>query len=48
MRRLELDTFSALRAAAKLYRDAGFSVVSARERSDWGPTITYQQYELDL
>jgi GNAT superfamily N-acetyltransferase len=48
MRRLELDTFSALRAAAKLYREAGFSVVSARERSDWGPTITYQQYELDL
>jgi GNAT superfamily N-acetyltransferase len=48
MRRLELDTFSALRAAAKLYREAGFSVVSARDRSDWGPTITYQQYELDL
>jgi RimJ/RimL family protein N-acetyltransferase len=48
MRRLELDTFSALRAAAKLYRDAGFRVVGARERSDWGPTITYQQYELEL
>jgi RimJ/RimL family protein N-acetyltransferase len=48
MRRLELDTFSALRAAAKVYRDAGFSVVGSRERSDWGPTITYQQYKLEL
>ena len=48
MRRLELDTFSALRAAARIYRDAGFRVVGARERSDWGPTITYQQYELAL
>ncbi len=48
MRRLELDTFSALRAAARIYRDAGFRVVGARERSDWGPTITYQQYELEL
>lgn len=48
MRRLELDTFSALRAAARMYRDAGFRVVGARERSDWGPEITYQQYALDL
>jgi GNAT superfamily N-acetyltransferase len=48
MRRLELDTFSELRAAAKIYRGAGFRVVGARERSDWGPTITYQQYALDL
>jgi len=48
MRRLELDTFSALRAAARMYRDAGFRLVGARERSDWGPTITYQQYALDL
>jgi GNAT superfamily N-acetyltransferase len=48
MRRLELDTFSELRAAAKIYRDVGFRVVGARERSDWGPTITYQQYALDL
>jgi GNAT superfamily N-acetyltransferase len=48
MRRLELYTFSALTSAAKIYRDAGFRVVSARERSDWGPTITYQEYELEL
>ena len=48
MRRLELDTFSELRAAAKLYRDAGFRVVGSRERADWGPPILYQQYALDL
>jgi GNAT superfamily N-acetyltransferase len=48
MRRLELDTFSELRAAARIYRDVGFRIVHARERSDWGPTITYQQYALDL
>ena len=48
MRRLELDTFSALRAAGRMYRDAGFRVVAARERSDWGSPITYQQYALQL
>jgi GNAT superfamily N-acetyltransferase len=48
MRRLELDTFGDLRAAAHLYRSAGFEVVSARERDDWGPPITYQHYRLDL
>jgi ribosomal protein S18 acetylase RimI-like enzyme len=48
MTRLELDTFSALTEAAHLYRSAGFEVTSARERDDWGPTITYQHYRLDL
>jgi RimJ/RimL family protein N-acetyltransferase len=48
MRRLELDTFSDLRAAAHLYRDAGFKVVSSVRRDDWGSTITYQHYVLDL
>jgi RimJ/RimL family protein N-acetyltransferase len=48
MRRLELHTFSDLSAAARIYRDAGFRVVRAYERSDWGPTITYQEYELEL
>lgn len=48
MRRVELHTFSALRAAARLYREAGFRVVNSFERSDWGPTITYQEYELEL
>jgi GNAT superfamily N-acetyltransferase len=48
MTRLVLDTFSALTAAAHVYRGAGFRVVSARERDDWGPAITYQHYELHL
>jgi GNAT superfamily N-acetyltransferase len=47
-RRLELETFSALRAAATIYRDAGFEVRWERERTDWGPPIVYQQYALDL
>ena len=46
--RLELETFSALTAAARIYRDAGFEVTWERERDDWGPTITYQHYELAL
>jgi hypothetical protein len=37
-----------LTAAAHVYRSAGFEVVSARDRDDWGPTITYQHYELRL
>jgi GNAT superfamily N-acetyltransferase len=46
--RLELGTFSALRSAARIYRDAGFAVTWERERDDWGPPITYQHYELSL
>jgi ribosomal protein S18 acetylase RimI-like enzyme len=48
MRKLTLDTFSDLRAAARIYRSLGFRVVSERERDDWGPTINYQVYELEL
>jgi GNAT superfamily N-acetyltransferase len=48
MRRLELDTFSELTTAARMYRGVGFKVVRAEPRDDWGPTITYQHYELDL
>jgi ribosomal protein S18 acetylase RimI-like enzyme len=48
MQRLELDTFSALTVAARIYRAAGFRLVWERERSDWGPPITYQGYELEL
>jgi ribosomal protein S18 acetylase RimI-like enzyme len=48
MRRLEVETFSELRAAAHLYREAGFQVIEAVQRDDWGPTITYQHYALDL
>jgi GNAT superfamily N-acetyltransferase len=46
--RLELDTFSALAAAAHIYRSVGFRVVTARGRDDWGPRIVYQRYVLDL
>jgi RimJ/RimL family protein N-acetyltransferase len=48
MTRLELETFSALTAAAHLYRTLGFRVIDERERDDWGPTITYQHYALRL
>jgi ribosomal protein S18 acetylase RimI-like enzyme len=48
MRRLELETFSELRAAAHLYRSVGFEVIGEVQRDDWGPTITYQHYALDL
>lgn len=48
MERLTLDTFTALRAAGHIYRSAGFRLASAIERDDWGPTITYQTYELEL
>jgi len=48
MDKLELQTFSALQAAAHLYRGAGFRVVWARERYDWGAPMTYQGYELSL
>lgn len=48
LRRLELETFSELRAAAHLYRSAGFVVTWERPRDDWGPPIVYQHYELQL
>jgi RimJ/RimL family protein N-acetyltransferase len=48
MVRLELDTFSDLRAAAHLYRSVGFKVVSSSARDDWGPPIIYQHYWLEL
>jgi GNAT superfamily N-acetyltransferase len=46
--KLQLDTFSALTAAAHLYRDAGFRVVWERETEMWGPPIVLQHYELAL
>src|SRR5581483_2035270 len=45
---LQLETFSRLEAAAGIYRQLGFRVVSERERHDWGPPIVYQHYELRL
>jgi ribosomal protein S18 acetylase RimI-like enzyme len=46
--RLELETFSALRAAAHLYRSEGFAVVSTEVHDRWGPSIEMQRYELAL
>jgi GNAT superfamily N-acetyltransferase len=46
--RLELETFSALTSAARIYRDAGFQLSWEQERFDWGPPILYQHYALEL
>jgi GNAT superfamily N-acetyltransferase len=46
--RMELDTFSELRAAAHLYRRAGFRRVSARRQLMWGREIEFERYELML
>lgn len=43
---LELETFSELTTAARMYRAVGFVVVDARPQSDWGREILLQQYEL--
>lgn len=45
---LELETFSALSVAARIYRAAGFRTVSERERLDLGRPVTWQRYELQL
>ncbi len=47
--RISLETFSELEAAAHLYRDHGFELVSAEAAPRWGrERITYQRYELEL
>jgi GNAT superfamily N-acetyltransferase len=46
--RLELETFSDLATAARIYRDAGFRLLWSRERRDWGPPVVYQHYALEL
>lgn len=46
--RLRLETFSDLRVAAAIYRDAGFRLVAAETGPRWGREITYQHYELVL
>ncbi|HYH62907.1 MAG TPA: GNAT family N-acetyltransferase [Solirubrobacterales bacterium] len=48
MKRLELDTFGALRSAAAIYRSVGFRLASEEETDMWGPPIAYQHYVLDL
>ena len=48
-RRVWLETFGDLRAAAHLYREQGFEVTSADTAPRWGrDAITYQRYELEL
>jgi ribosomal protein S18 acetylase RimI-like enzyme len=48
-RRVWLETFSELTAAAHLYRDAGFVVTDADTAPRWGrESITMQRYELEL
>jgi ribosomal protein S18 acetylase RimI-like enzyme len=48
-RRVWLETFSELRAAAHLYLDRGFIVTSADTAPRWGrESITMQRYELEL
>lgn len=46
--RLELETFSELASAARIYRDAGFRALSSREHHDWGRPVVFQSYALDL
>ena len=47
--RVRLETFSELEAAAHLYHDHGFELVSADTAPRWGrERITYQRYELEL
>jgi N-acetylglutamate synthase-like GNAT family acetyltransferase len=47
--RIWLETFSDLQAAAHLYRDHGFKLVSEDSTPRWGrDRITYQRYELEL
>jgi ribosomal protein S18 acetylase RimI-like enzyme len=46
--RIELDTFSELRAAAHLYRGAGFERTGSQRRRIWGREIEMEHYELAL
>jgi ribosomal protein S18 acetylase RimI-like enzyme len=47
--RVRLETFSELEAAAHLYCDHGFELVSMETAPRWGrERITYQRYELEL
>jgi len=48
LQKLGLETFSALTSASRIYRDAGFRLVSERETDVWGPPILYQGYEREL
>jgi GNAT superfamily N-acetyltransferase len=45
-RSLELETFSELTTAARLYRSAGFVLRDSAPQSDWGRELELQHYEL--
>jgi len=46
--RVELETFSELTTAARMYLDLGFEVVDATPRLHWGREIELRHYELKL
>lgn len=46
--RLELATFSDLRAAGGLYRSVGFVKVSGEHTTRWGREMDWEHYELPL
>lgn len=46
--KLCLETIKPLTVAARIYTSCGFRVVWERERTDWGPPVVYQGYELTL
>jgi GNAT superfamily N-acetyltransferase len=46
--RLELYTFSDLRAAGQLYRSVGFEKVSGEHTVRWGREMEWERYELAL
>jgi GNAT superfamily N-acetyltransferase len=46
--RVELETFSELTTAARMYLDLGFVVRDAQPRLQWGREIELRHYELNL
>jgi GNAT superfamily N-acetyltransferase len=43
---LELETFSELTTAARMYRSVGFELRDTRPQNDWGREIQLQHYDL--
>jgi GNAT superfamily N-acetyltransferase len=48
MHKLKIQTFSALTAAARSYRDAGFQVVWERDTAWYSSRVIHQVYEMEL
>jgi GNAT superfamily N-acetyltransferase len=46
--RVYLWTYKGLAAARHLYEEQGFTLIEEDTRYDWGPEITYQQFEVEL